>query len=141
MHAPIRLVVQEAAIRQPPLLLVEVVVIVRILLVSQFKAKRVRVVRPDTPLFLLLPPRIVPVPAYRHGEFHAPGAVLPPSRDRSGGVARPSQGVELRVVEVAVFDEVVAGWGEGFCGVIAVAFCDVEHVAQIVELVGRWRPA
>ena len=125
---------------QPPLLPVEVVVIVRIGLVPQFKAERVRIVRPDTLRLLPLPPRIVPVPALRQGETHVLGAVLSPARDGFVGIARPSQGVGLGVVEIAVFEEVVAARVGGLLGALAVAFCDVQHVAPVIELVGRRWP-
>ena len=111
--------------RQPPLLPVEVVVIVRMLLVPQLEAERVRVVGPDALLLLLLPPQIVPVPAFRHGELDPLGAVLDPACYRRAGIARPSQGVGLRVVEVAVLEEVVAARVGGLLGALAVAFCDV----------------
>lgn len=139
-HAPIRRELLEALIRQPSLLPIKVIVIVRVGLVPQFEAERVRVVRPDALLLLLLPPRVVPVPAFRHGKLYALGAVRSPARGHLVGIARPSQGVGLRVVEVAVFEEVVAGRVGGLLGAFAVAFCDVQHVAPVIELVGRRWP-
>ena len=124
-HAPVGREIHDAEMRQPPLLPVEEVVIVRMALVPQFKAERVRVVRPDARRPLLLSPRIVPVPAFRQGKFHALGAVCSPARGRFGGIARPSQGVRLRLVEVAVFEEVVAARARGLVGAFTVAFCHI----------------
>ena len=111
--------------RQPPRLPVEVVVIVRIGLVAHLEAERVHVVRQDAHRLLLVPPRIVPVPAFRQGEFHLLWAVRPPARGRLVGIARPTRRVDLRVVEVAVFEEVVAARVGDLVGAFAVAFCDV----------------
>ena len=43
-------------------------------------------------------------------------------------------------MEVAVFEEVVAGLVGGLLGAFAVAFCDVEHVAPVIVLLGRRGP-
>ena len=43
-------------------------------------------------------------------------------------------------MEVAVFEEVVVGRVGGLLGAFAVAFCDVEHIAPVIELFGRSWP-
>ena len=113
---------------------------VRVVLVPKFEAENIGVIRPDALAPLLLPPRIVLIPAFRHGEIHDLAADLCPAVGGDVGIARPAQCVLLFVVKISVVELVVGGRVSVSMAVFAVAFGDVEHIAPIVLLLNRRGP-
>ena len=141
VHALISFMLHDAKIGQTPLLSIKVIIIMRMLLISQLEAEGVGELHVlDALLDLLRSRRRMRVPAVRHQVLYALGFVVLPDQGVGVGIAGQIHPVGELVVEVAVVELVVVA----LVVVIvveaeAVAFGDVEDVAPVVGLFEvRW---